>query len=887
MAETTRAPILIKTLMKIPLLTRCRVGNEWFFSGWFWGITATILVLAALAACVYGWKEVPVDPHGQLIPPPWCERARYPKGEPTSLYPIDALSAGVQNLTCGRAQLGRTEIFLYLFVILIFIRLWRISYLAYKPGAVEVLDFMNATGNQKVNSQGLTSLFIANLAQGYLPARNPVPADATPIELVHVAQKVNPAPKGFAEWFATMLLMLWPRLSYRISGKFVDREEPPNRGVLIHISGYGYTSRGGKTAACWSWSWEEAVEQAAHAASALILPYTRTVLDQPWQSWKGRSLSPELFGHYERANKLTSEHRYDEALNSYYLALNLDPQNTTIRIEIALLQERLGSFVDALDIYNNVLSVLRRQSSYAKRDYWVAWYRYVITLGFEEELVDQWDPKPSPSTAPYTVPERIETTRDRIQDQLAGNYGFSFRKKYFRKKYGLEKFSDSKKDPLDPGMNDERSTSLAKLFFLHACHIEARQLNKKQIWLWLAKRLSRSQLSLSAQAIRMLVPWVRVQLKKAEKDLQAAVPNSDVQKQSKRRFKVIDRFKIAVGNLRFMGAVKWRLLGIRGQSKGWLENYNAACTYAMALRNHDDDKAKEKFIKMAISHLQIAADAADSPLVVEHRDWLLAFDPDLVDLRREPAFRRFEAQQFPSESPIGQRPKCVHKLEVSRYKSELVAKSGGVMERRWHLRSKALKEEVDVHEQRGWWEEETEVWECLLDVCFNSDLWTSRVQLISVINDSKCSHGVQLRVSYKYSMKRLFEDSKLERPTEVENAFGRLGKNIKGAEPGTPHGDASRKHQDLNRRQVLHVLASWAGYFDDVDSGKRVLLARSELIEVAEHQAGLWQGLQEWFSSLGLKEEDTQRFEDFVQTLSSRLPKKQASMWYNQDGNLC
>jgi tetratricopeptide (TPR) repeat protein len=47
------------------------------------------------------------------------------------------------------------------------------------------------------------------------------------------------------------------------------------------------------------------------------------------------------------AQELTSQRRYDEALEHYFQALELDPKNVDLRLHKGFVEEKLGLYLDA------------------------------------------------------------------------------------------------------------------------------------------------------------------------------------------------------------------------------------------------------------------------------------------------------------------------------------------------------------------------------------------------------------------------------------------------------------------------------------------------------------------------------------------------------------
>src|SRR5262249_29943760 len=148
----------------------------------------------------------------------------------------------------------------------------------------------------------------------------------------------------------------------------------------------------------WSTSFERALQRGAYAAVAHILPQTRACNNIPWKAWRNRVIPASLFRDYQRAKKMVSERRYDEALNLYHQGLIKDANNIDMRYDVGQLYERLGLYPDALYNYLSLVgqlfpSRLRARwnfivlwSEKGRRDSFVIWYRYVIVLSLGAPL---------------------------------------------------------------------------------------------------------------------------------------------------------------------------------------------------------------------------------------------------------------------------------------------------------------------------------------------------------------------------------------------------------------------------------------------------------------------------------------------------------------------
>ncbi len=134
----------------------------------------------------------------------------------------------------------------------------------------------------------------------------------------------------------------------------------------------------------------------------------------------------------------------------------------------------------------------------------------------------------------------------------------------------------------------------------------------------------------------------------------------------------------------------------------------------------------------------------DSEFVVTWRDWVVSEDRALDRLRRESAFRSFQAMYFPNESPVRgavrSDPRAPHKLVESRYTRDLLAALARSRHELWHTRESILRADrgtrVDAHTLSGWCEEEREIWKLLSKVAHDGYDWRGRYRLLERANKS-------------------------------------------------------------------------------------------------------------------------------------------------------
>ncbi len=110
----------------------------------------------------------------------------------------------------------------------------------------------------------------------------------------------------------------------------------------------------------------------------------------------------ELMRHYQRAKRMLSEHRYDEALSLYHHALLYDADNVHMRYDVGQILERLKLYPDALDQYAGLTERLfpaRSSGTKVERginaklwphsDPFLVRYRYLVMLSTAPQLAQE------------------------------------------------------------------------------------------------------------------------------------------------------------------------------------------------------------------------------------------------------------------------------------------------------------------------------------------------------------------------------------------------------------------------------------------------------------------------------------------------------------------
>jgi hypothetical protein len=201
--------------------------------------------------------------------------------------------------------------------------------------------------------------------------------------------------------------------AYQVSGALFNGEDG-KCGVTVQVM--VLPKWASQPITCTDETWQLAIEQAAYEVCAFILPLTKLVDEPPWPAWRRLAIPAQLFRGVQEAQHCKASRRFDEALKKYYETLKLDPHNPYLRLELGMLQEQLGLFLDALVTYEDVIQLapagldlkiyhpFKRKPVYFRRiglsihrDWWrvpllMARFRQAVLLGMGERLSEEWSP---------------------------------------------------------------------------------------------------------------------------------------------------------------------------------------------------------------------------------------------------------------------------------------------------------------------------------------------------------------------------------------------------------------------------------------------------------------------------------------------------------------
>jgi TPR repeat len=772
------------------------------------------------------------------------------------------------------ATIAEPAVALVLWFLLVLILAWcvqrlRLEWLVWFPGPILVRELRVSPGAGDLNVAQLTVLFRERLMTAHLQSPTTVPGAAPAQDFLEMlgAQRVD-SKNVFASLVGILRAAL-PAHAYEVSADLV-RSADPAQGLTSF--GYGVTLQVTRLPheaiplqTCWAPSWEDAVRRAADDVTTVVLPRTRQSRSGPWCGWRRYTMPQQLVHCYERGQERTTQRRYDEALASYYSALELDPKNVTIRLNIGFVQEKLGLFVDAVATYAGAqrVAALTDRSLYARRARrerravgLIADYRLAILLA-GPKVAHQWRNDPPPDRATERDRQRA-LLRERLGPELVA---------LLRERRLLDNdraATDIKEKPpwteaailgvlegraLTTKPDDELGYFRLRKVLVH---LALRQLTAVRLGLTrpVANSIPTSPsmltVGLTREWVKMRRRWIEGRL---ETELQGSLPPhlQAAQPGSRSPKKLIKRATLGA---RFKNEHKFGT---------WTDHYNAACVYALPLlvenASADTKKAKEN-AERAIEHLRLAVSCTSSGYVAERGPWLVSEDPDLNGLRLRPEFRRFEALYFPSATHTPYRPRKVHAWEMSCYVHLLLAETARGWHHVWHLRRDALCRGMNHHGVMEWFADEANAWRLVQRLAKHHRHWRARYELIEEVQRWRLKYefppievgvvpfAVYMRTHDVRPRGDMQQGSPQHAQQTMQNEFERNRDRLHllhalmdvPSEPGPAQ---------QPRRPLLAHPGQWQSDLRDRDALNRPL-RDAHLANLCDAHAALWQRLYEW-----------------------------------------
>jgi hypothetical protein len=768
-----------------------------------------------------------------------------------------AFSRGVQYVTSDHLTPGPFVGWIVLALMLASIHWIVLEFRAVMGGNIEVRPIDNASGG-KIDTHALDVAFREYLALPRLYQLTTMPGDPEPEHLIEVLKV--PSAAGWRGLLAAAYAYAFPRRAFIVSAALRKQPHEPMYGVAVQVRRLPGLATELETQ--WSTSFERALQRGAYAAVAHILPQTRACRNIPWSAWRGRVLPASLFRDYQRAKKMVAERRYDEALDLYHHALVKDANNQDLRYDVGQLYERLGLYPDALYTYLNLVDEIFpskprsriRRSGRSKQGKYVIWYRYVVVMASgaplaKELLQPDWkelqlwlESEAGPDDAEQTEERPLRTIElPEIRRLLAERFCEIYPAHTSKEELG-EPLSDLLQEPHSPG-----DLQVLERCLLRCAESEARILAQALKWFKRRHPFFRGPTSLTLTAIREVLVAIQC------------------------RLALIDAHPGENDRPPWIGtpdgiAAELRKAGYkREKSANWLEHYNAACAYALMVRDDENqDKDKLPYAYAAVSALELALKyGEDIDFVRTKRYWLQAGDPDLAGLRRYACFRAFETRVYGRPLPATEN---IGKYELYLYLRTVLEDAARHLEREWRRRANSQARKFTYESFEEWWRLERHAWELAIRLGRFYRQWQTRREAVESRRNWIESFSGEVRsVSYpnvnlpSYGLD--IGDFKLTKEAlkNTEAIFAYLGKNC---------GRLMPREGDSDTTSIMARTREWSDYAASCSesvSEKSVL--SHEVRQACEMRAAVWAALRHW--ALAPSREHQDAFKNAVAALQA------------------
>ncbi|MBL7547921.1 hypothetical protein I6A60_08550 [Frankia sp. AgB1.9] len=638
---------------------------------------------------------------------------------------------------------------------------------AYAARFIDVQELVDATRQASVDLslKDLTARFRKHLSECSVELPATLPAVPPATQFLDLLGDVDLSPKELGKSIPRLLGRLRQKLSYRISGVLLYREELAEPyGITVTIT--SFAPSGTRMATHWGRSWDEVIQRAGYWVVGALLPITKRGKQAPWRDWRYRDFPPELFAAYQEAQSAYREQQFELALGRYYKALSYDPKNIHLRALVGAVRERLKQNLHALDIYQRTLTVQAATKNYDERLWFSPWshwcrlrgrlaclfhprayadlvgvrYRNAIVLATSEITVKQWC-KPDDDTARGQDREKI---RESLQPMLVSRYwpvavdfalgGLDQNARDRAERDGeVEQLT---KEWFETKLERRTEPSLLRVLFQRAGLQEMELLRRDNgfvprvvRWIFCGPLTLSGAVGagsgLTRPAIRINQVWAPLRWAWAKKAYETAggnlPPRGAGQERRTRPKHFFERmeekvpFETAPEKLVQKMARWWgRRTGRQCSARwGWQEHYNAACVLAVAMNYYtlpfvDSDATKklDKLAGLAIAHLERAVQGDDQISTGVEMAWMISEDSDLDRLRDNEQFARFERRIYLytwNQNPFDRQMKY--------YEERLLGETADLMARHWRERgARATVEAAEVHR---WVRSEKDAWEHL------------------------------------------------------------------------------------------------------------------------------------------------------------------------------
>lgn len=816
----------------------------------------------------------------------------------------------------------------------------RVEWNAWRARQLDVAEFADErVAPHAESAMELTALFERKLTESRIYRTAAVPDAGRVYDFIQIVENAADAvPQGWWKAATRLIQLVRPPSAFRVSATLLDGQKPGRHRIVIEL--LRLPRFVAAPLVIEDSDWNRLLARAANSVAALIFPVTKVCLNDQWIAWRNCAMPTELFDAYQRAHQFQAARRYDEALSEFYRALEYDPANVYVRLEIAQLLERLDLYLEALAIYDDVVIICsradkrlatwwnstdfvvekRRRGSGRGGALLLARYRHALVLGLGDRIAAQWWP-PSAECGHdhHWDPRRGQRTylRATLTHRFERYKHTSVPMSSWRPRSHADLDRAAILSPEMPaGLSGaaaahqrDRRAALLRNYLCTISQYEFERLvddtaRRPSIYF---RRNHELRDLLSPYSIRLGLLWTT---------LRRAMAHSALSGESVRSSTVGHDIELSAGLRAAITRVTWppdvpALYEAAGtvlhrKRAGWHEHYSAACVLAVTLLSSDRQSGRapqahwtpaerETWARLAIRQLHKAAAVSHTHYLAERRPWLMYEDRDLDTLRGTEAFRNFETLTFAPARPASLRPQAVKVLELVIHQAGLVAVLADLMVRVWQTRRHTVTAEVDPHVTREWHQREEEAWRQVTLLAVGHRDWHIRFTVTSKLTEWLDELGDELPKPGRYS-----EDALYDRYARLVRANGA---------DTVPATAGARKIADLNRiaddyiahcedrmrglATELHRLDEDRDPADDCPNASSAValmtlsttgLLRSPKPNGADQtrycveRAELWESLRAWFDDESAEEPGEVRREAFRRTLRPSALRKAAAL---------
>ncbi|HST83266.1 MAG TPA: hypothetical protein VLL08_16135 [Kineosporiaceae bacterium] len=802
-------------------------------------------------------------------------------------------AGGLRWLTGQHLSIGLPEEAILLFLVLILLRRFRLDVLAVRPGPIEVRPLEDASGEQvglesprfrnrdtpetrEARLRRLNVEFRESLASSRLYQTTSVPGDLETERIIEVFKGTQPS--GRLATLAGIWSYLWPTRAYVVTATLRFRRQNPRYGVSATVR--RLPDAAVEIEPQWSSNFERALQRAAFAVTAQILPSTLTCENPPWSDWRNRGFMPtELLRHYQRAKRMVAERRYDEALSLYHFALRYDADNIHLRYDIGQIFERLQLYPDALMQYAEITERLfpvtalksRKGRTFVRRsirprlsphnDPFMMRYRYVTTLATAQRLAQEllqpdweylrnWlvdggidqsgDPLP-PSRRPWRATElldlrvRIAEHFDPVWQQVLGSDTALDGVPGIPTATGLAGLLVSVSDEQLTTEQMQQRLFAVEQYFLHVAKAEAALMVKdyrryRRQWWW---RPARSSLTVIAMRLAKTSIGYRIQRFEHRRRQAGLAPDQQTVWKADQATAAKDLHAI----------------GYRESSKNWLEHYLVACFHALTLQGDVAEVAEHvRYAEAAVRALDRAQRCGDeAEFLTSKRYWLLAGDPDLAGLRHYECFRAFESRAYIQPQPS---TRDSARYELFHYLREGLARGARQLEQLWVARAMEAEGPVpaSMSTVETWFREERRAWEICARLGLFYQQWQTRSLALEGLRKLVSFYdGDVFTVPYPEAVRdyNLSPASAQARIDGMEAIFTFMADKL-GSAALDPAATGAAEKDELD---VINTARDWIRFTEDSGRGEKTPPGGADLAELCRRQAAVWTALRQWIAT--------------------------------------